>query len=301
MTASVERVYFIGGTGNSGAPAVKELLKNKVPVTLYARSPAKAQKLFGDDPNLTVIEGVFADLKPFEDSIAGHTRLFLVVAAGFENRFKYKVEIAQMAYAAGVKQIVHVSSISASSPWRTSMVADVHRTNEERIANIPNRGAYVVLRPAHFMSNLLWMEASDIKANTIVDVVDPELGQPWISNTDIGLVAANILQDPVEKHMDAVYEMVGEMVNRKDRAELLSQALGRKITYVQATPEETYESLVKKGFPHLLAYEMLTDAPGTMPDKASSMLSVLLKRKPETLAQWLEANKTALIEATKPE
>ncbi|KAI8149099.1 hypothetical protein BJV82DRAFT_590629 [Fennellomyces sp. T-0311] len=215
---------------------------------------------------------------------------------GFANRGKYTLEIAQKAYTSGVRKIVHCSSISAGFPWRTSLVGEVHRASEAGIMSIPNRGGYVTLRPAHFMSNHLGLEMETIKAsNTIVDVVDPEAVQQWISTNDIDLPAANILQEPIEKHADSVYEMIGDIVSCTDRAKPVGHALGRKIIYVKAKPEELYNNMIKAGFPHALAYEFTTEA--TMPEKISPGLSVLLKRQPETLAQWLEANKAALIEA----
>ncbi|KAI8149936.1 hypothetical protein BJV82DRAFT_573156 [Fennellomyces sp. T-0311] len=295
MVTAAEQIYVIGGTGNVGTAAIKELLRNKVQVTVYARSPAKAQNLFGNDPNLTVVEGDLDNLKPFEETITGHMRLFLLINTDFQNLAKYKTNIAQKAYASGVKQIVHISSISTTFPWRSSYIGEVHRQSEEGIVSIPNRGAYVTLRPARFMSNLLWLEINSIKfANAIIDTVDPGTEQHWISTNDIGLAAANILQEPIEKHSDGVYEMIGDVVSLTDRAELLTRVLGRKITYVRSTPEDSYKNMIEKaGLPHIMATDLLLDLP--IPAKVSPVLSILLKRQPETLSQWLEANKSALL------
>ncbi|KAI8149934.1 hypothetical protein BJV82DRAFT_585256 [Fennellomyces sp. T-0311] len=296
MTTTTERIYVIGGTGNVGTATVKELLKNKVLVTVYTRSPEKAKTVFGDDSNLTVVQGELADLKPFEDTIAGHTRLFLLLSPDNVFNFpKYKVAIAEKAYAAGVKQIVHNSSISTIFPWRSSVIGEANRRSEEGIVNIPNRGAYVAIRAARFFINHLTVEFNSIKfANAIVDTIDPDIEQAWTSTNDVGLVAANILQEPVEKHGDAVYELIGDVVNSADRAEILTKALGRKISYIKTTPEEKYKTLIEKaGLPHILAYEFLKE--NTAPVQVTPGFSILLKRKPETLAQWLEANKSLLL------
>ncbi|KAI8144879.1 hypothetical protein BJV82DRAFT_667420 [Fennellomyces sp. T-0311] len=294
MTAS-ERIYVVGGTGNVGTVVVKELLKKQVPVTLYARSPVKAQSLFGNDANLTIVEGDVNDLKPFEKSISGHTRLFLLVN-DFGNYVNLYVGIAEKAYTAGVKQIVQISSISVHFPWRASFIGDLNRDSEKGIIAIPNRGAFVSLRPYRFASNITWLEFQGIKEyNVIMDVVKPEEPQEWISPNDIGAAAANILQDPIEKHGDAAYEVVGDIVSPKDRAVLLSKALGRTISYKQVTPQEQYEIFTTQaGLPHPLAYHLLYQPQLT--DRATPGLSVLLGgRAPETLEQWIEANKAPLL------
>ncbi|KAI8138417.1 hypothetical protein BJV82DRAFT_523557 [Fennellomyces sp. T-0311] len=291
---TTERIYIIGGTGNVGTVVVKELLKKNIPVTLFARSPAKVQTLFGTNPNVSVVQGDVHDLKPFEKSIAGHTRLFLLVS-DFENLVKLNLAIAKKAYAAGIQQIVHLSSISVHFPWRTSFIGEINRDSEQGILAIPHRGTYVSLRPYRFMSNVMWLDFHSIKElNRIVDVVDPDELQEWSSPNDIGGVAATIFQDPIEKHGDAAYEMVSDVVSSKDRADRLTKALGRTIVYKQLTPQEQYDILVNRfAFSHPLAYHMVCQPQVT--DKVTPGLSLLLGRAPETLEQWLEANKTPLL------
>ncbi|KAI8144909.1 hypothetical protein BJV82DRAFT_606665 [Fennellomyces sp. T-0311] len=294
MTTS-ERIYIVGGTGTIGTVAVKELLKKGVAVTLYARSPAKAQTLFPNEPNLTVVEGDINDLKPLEESITGHTRLFLLVS-DLVKFTKLKTAIAQKAYAGGVKQIVDISSFASGYPWRSSPIGIIHQEAEQNILNIPDRGAFVALRPGRFMSNILWQDIHPIKAaNTIVDTQEPGHVQGWISPNDIGLTAANILQELIEKHGDSVYNLIGDVISLKDRAELLSKILGRTIVYTKATPEEQYKNFTQTiGFPHIIAFSFL-NAESPYGERVTPGFSILLGRAPETLAQYLEANKKALL------
>ncbi|KAI8144898.1 hypothetical protein BJV82DRAFT_606616 [Fennellomyces sp. T-0311] len=285
-----ERVYVIGSTGNVGSATVKELLKNDIPVTVYVRSPAKAKELFANHANLTFVQGDWNDLKPFEESIVGHTRLFLLVH-GLQDLVKIKSAIAQRAYAAGVKQIVHVSGVAVGDPWRSNYIGGVHRESEEAILAIPNRGAYVTLRPGRFMVNNITFEINPIKfLSAILDTEEPDTVQTWISTNDIGLVAANIFKDPIEKHGDAVYELIGDALTFSERAALLSKALRRTITYKKVSYEEKYSNLVQRAsLPHRLAYDFLQPEPTGY--KVTPGLSILLGRQPETFAQWLEANK----------
>ncbi|KAI8144878.1 hypothetical protein BJV82DRAFT_512614 [Fennellomyces sp. T-0311] len=295
MTLS-ERVYVIGGTGNAGTAAVKELLKNGISVTAYVRSPAKAQRLFPNEPNLTIVEGDVNDLKPLEESIAGHTRLFLLVN-DLVNLAKIKTEIAQKAYARGVKQVVDISSLAAAYPWRSSPSGIVHQEAEQSILDIPNRGTFVTLRPGLFMSNHFWLDLHSIQAaNTIVDIQEPEAVQHWISPNDIGLTAANILQEPIKKHGDAVYDLIGDAVSLKDRAEILSKVLDRPIAYTKVTAEEQYKNYTQAaGLPHTVAFSFLKSTTSTSILAITPGFSILLGRAPETLAQYLETNKAAFL------
>lgn len=294
-----EKIFIIGSTGNIGQPLVRKLLaKPKVALTLYARSAAKVQQVFGDQPidKVQIVEGDYADQKVFEQAIPGHTRLFLLVAS--PNFGEYPTIIrgfAEKAYNAGVQQIVLNSGITASTPWRTAIYSAANF--EEAILSLPNRKSLVTLRPANLMSNQLipGSEAHTAKtANTIFDVRNEDKLNPWISPNDIGEVAANILQDPNEKHGDAVYELIGDSRTPKEHAEILSRVLGKTITYQKITEEQLYEALTKQaGLPHTLTYMLLnltqftrTRTPG---------LSILLGRQPETLEQWIEKNKSAFL------
>ena len=291
---TTERVYIIGGTGNIGTATVRELLKKGMSVTVYARSPIKAQGLFGDNDKLAIVEGDLNDLKPFEESITGHTRLLLIVT-DLSRIATLKISLAQKAYAAGVQQIVDLSSITSGDSWRTSTIGRAHRVAEEGILAIQDRGAFVALRPGMFMSNQFHQDTHSIKSmNTIVGIAEPTGVQSWISSNDIGLIASNIFQDPIEKHGDAVYNILGDLVTCEGRAQILSKILGRTITYTKVSQEQMYQSLTEQaGFPHLVAYDFL----GLLsnPVTITPGLSILLGRQPETLAQYLEANKSLLL------
>lgn len=292
-----ERVFVIGGTGNTGKPVVEALLKANVPTTVLARTPEKVHQMFPSSVNnshFTIVKGDVTDYALFEKSIVGHTRLFFVVN-GFGNMIETKVTLAAKAYAAGVKQVVDVSSLSSGFPWRSSFIGVHHRSCEEGILAIPNRGAYVALRPSRFMSNMLWIDIHGIKANnTVYDTAEPDEREEWISPNDIGALAAIVLLDPVEKHGDAVYEMVGDYITPTKRAAVFSEALGREIKYQQISLPEKYKQL-NSHLPHAMAYELSIPFGGDGNPKRPAALSILLGREPETVEQWIKANKNGFL------
>lgn len=233
QSSASERIYIVGATGNTGRRVVKNLFECNVPVTVFVRSPAKARALFpnAEGTNLTIVEGSYDDIDVFKKTIAGHTRLYLLVH-GLQEILATCIPFAKAAYDAGVKQIVMMSSITAGFPWRVSRIGDAYRRAEEGILGIPNRGAYVALRPARFMTNQLLTDVHSIKtSNSFMFVEPPEYLDAWISPDDIGDAAARILREPIEKHADAVYEMVRDFCSHAKRAEDFSVALGRTIVY----------------------------------------------------------------------
>ncbi|KAI7860764.1 hypothetical protein BDC45DRAFT_492746 [Circinella umbellata] len=296
-----ERIFLVGATGNIGKPLVQKLLVNpKVALTLYVRTPAKVQELYGDqsEGKLKIVQGGYDDQESFKDSITGHTRLFLLVQTpGFQGNTHNVRSFAETAYAAGVQQIVLISGLGSSMPWRSNMVTNLGYSWESGIDSIPNRKNFVTLRPAYFMSNQTLGDAFSVKNyNKIIDSCEIDSFKPWISPDDIGELAANILQDPVEKHGDAVYEMVGDPRTPKEHAEILSHLLGKEIVYEKVSEEQSYEMMTKQaGMSHLVAYTFVFLTAQYENKRVTPGLSILLGRQPETLEQWIEKNKSIFL------
>ncbi|CDS06735.1 hypothetical protein LRAMOSA09262 [Lichtheimia ramosa] len=287
-----EKVYVLGATGNIGTEVVQELLNSGIHVTAYVRDPAKVKQ----HDLLTLVKGDYDDLTPFEKSIAGHTRLFLLVA-DLGKMARVKKTIAARAYEAGVKQIVDVSSFTVSAGGRRTAIGAAHTIAEDAIIAMENRGTLVALRPARFMTNQIWQDAATIKEQGVVcDTVDPDEPQTWISTSDIARLAVICLKDPVEKHGDIVYEMAAQCITPKERAAILSKVLGRPVSYKRLSVEDRYNYMVEKvGAPHFLAFTIAASVYKGFEDEPTPGLSLLLGREPETIEQWLEKNKNVFL------
>ncbi|KAI9249761.1 hypothetical protein BDA99DRAFT_523575 [Phascolomyces articulosus] len=279
-----DKVFIVGGTGHIGERCVQQLLNNNVPVTLYTRSPSKVQAKF---PQVAMVEGDYNDFTPLERGIQGHARLFLLVAdlAGMP---KIKETIATLAYRAGVKQIVDISSLAVTLPWRSTFLGNTHRLAEEAIHAIPQRsGTYVALRPTMFMTNHLWIDVQTIKKEGVLrHTADVDELEGFISNHDIADLAANVLQDSIEKHGDATYELTGCALTPRQRVAALEKVAGRKVEYVQISPKERYEKLIGMGMPHVMAMDLVSLFKGV--NTVSLGLPIVLGREPESFEQWLE-------------
>ncbi|CAO3670105.1 unnamed protein product [Umbelopsis ramanniana] len=286
----MSKVYVIGATGTIGNQLVKTLLSRGVQTTVLVRDPSKAAGLFGESENLTVVQGDYNDTESFKQSIVGHDRLFLLIF-DFANMGAIKGNYAEIAYSAGVKQIVDISSGAVNRPWRDSHISAIHYAGEQAIFNVPKRGSFVALRPTGFFSNHFFGDHMTIKfKGEILGSANPDTKLPWISPTDIAELAANVLTEPAEKHGDIVYHMTSVMLSGDERAEILSKALGKDIKYTQVSVEEQYKLWMENAhFPHFVAYGF---ADASQEGYATNpALSIVLYRPPQTLEAWLELNK----------
>ncbi|KAJ2959863.1 hypothetical protein NQZ79_g4682 [Umbelopsis isabellina] len=288
------KVYVLGATGGIGTQVVKELLEKGVPTTVLVRDPSKAKTLFGENDKLSVVQGDYSNIDSFKNSIVGHERLFLLVR-DIDNMPEIKKQFAQIAYEAGVKQVVDVSSGSVSGPWRASAITTAHYYSEKNIFELPNRGFYVALRPSAFFSNHFFGDHMTVKhKGAIFGAADPDEKASWISTTDIAHLAVNCLTEPVETHADIVYEMTTARLSGNERAAALSNALGKQIKYVQIPFEDAHKNFIEHAhMPHHIVYGVLDG--GLMPCPVNKGLSIVLHRKPETLEQWFAANKDAFM------
>ncbi|KAI8142125.1 hypothetical protein BJV82DRAFT_615634 [Fennellomyces sp. T-0311] len=279
----VSRVFVIGGTGKIGSVVVKELVDSGAQVTVYARSPEKVQQ-----PQVNVVQGDYSDLSPLRNAIGGHDRLFLLVVQ-VPNLDKVKHSISQIAYEAGVKQVVEING-KARAPFRHYEMLIPYTLAEQAIYAIPNRGAYVTLRPTNFMSNIFFTADRIKNENILIDAAAPDEKQEWISTNDIGRVAARILTDPIEKHGDAAYELIGDIKTPSERSAILSKVLGRTVDYKQVSSQALYDAYIKMGTSHAIAYFMATYNDVS---PLSRGLEILLGRKPETFEEWAAKNTNA--------
>ncbi|KAJ2958030.1 hypothetical protein NQZ79_g6375 [Umbelopsis isabellina] len=288
----MSKVYILGATGGVGAQVVKELLERQVPTTVLVRDPSKAASLFGKQDNLNIVQGDYDNVDNFRATIPGHERLFILVK-DIDSMSKIKVTFAKMAYEAGVKQIVDISSISVSGPYRENYIAAAHYFSEDAIYKLPIRGNYVALRPTSFFSNHFFGDNKTVQYKGIITGHQgPDEKMSWISTTDIAHLAVKIMTEPVEKHVDMVYNLTSVSMSGNERAAAISRAIGKEIKYVQVPFEQQYKAMVEFAqMPHYLVFGLL--AGNNDSSSVNEGLPLLLNRPTETLEEWITANKSA--------
>ena len=253
----------------------------------------KPKAMFQDDVNY--VQGDYENFERLWTSYFGTFSFVFLLVADLPRMKETKHTFAKLAWDAGVKQVVDISSSFASFPYRTSLIGHAHHQSEEAMLSIPNRSNLVAIRPSRFMTNHFWYDLYNVKKNhdALLDDQDPDVKGEWISTNDIAAVAAVVLQEPIEKHGDLVYELIGDSVSCKERAALFSKALGRPIEYRHISPQEKYAlSMEATHGAHGLVMDFVSVDTTSPPTKC---IPILLGRPAETFEQWINANKDFFI------
>lgn len=280
-------IAVIGATGNTGRAVVKELKSLGQSPICVVRNPDKAREVLGVDARTAVAE--LTDKAGLEKALKGVTSVFVVTGHNPQME-EQQNNILDAALDAGAKYLVRVGGgaalVSANSE---SVVGRGHHAVEERLRK--SGIGWVILRPGLFMQNVL-AQAAAIKADSkFVLAFGAELPVALIDVRDTGAVGARILIDPAP-HAGKTYEFTGKITTFAQFAEVLSQVLGRKISYVGVTPEQAMEAMKARGMPDWLVTHMGTiakiAAAGAFSTERTGPIRDIVGREPITTRQFVE-------------
>lgn len=280
-----EKIFVTGATGNIGTKLVQFISKKDIQVTVYARNIEKARKVLPKSKNIKFVEGDYSTMDVFEREISGHSRLFILVSV-HPDVVNIKSALSKIAYAAGVRQIVDISSISINFGYRESTFAALYRQCEDFSLGAAGEGQYyVALRPYQFFSNHVLLNTHSIKENQSFNTIhDFDWEEDFISPTDIAELASVVLTEPVEKHENCVYTMIGETLTANQRAATFSELLGKPITASKIPMQVMYDTLISHGMNHGTAIDLIQRRKSVGP---TPYFSVMIGRSPQTFREWL--------------
>ncbi|MFC9424889.1 SDR family oxidoreductase [Streptomyces sp. NPDC056987] len=230
-------ILVTGATGNIGSALLRQLrAAGAGPVRALTRDPERARAGGGIPHGVEAFGGDLARTASLEPALAGVRALFLV--SRVVPRAGADAEILAVARAAGVEQVVLVSSITALThphlgPARENLA--VERSLKE------SGMAWTILRPTQFASNaLLW--ADTVRARGTVRVPYADTGLPTVHPADIASVARVALTGP--GHHGRTYELTGPApVSARQQVGAIAAALGRDVPCVETGRREAHRRL----------------------------------------------------------
>jgi len=232
-------ILVTGATGKVGSAAVRELRSRGVPVRALVRDPDRARPLARLGAELAV--GDFAEPATLDGAMAGVDTLVLVGPGGPPEQ-----ELAAVAAAvrAGVGHVVKLTSqASPDSPIaRQRWHAEVER-------GLAASGlAHTLLRSNAFMQNLLMLAPGIARTGGFASSAGAgRIGM--VDARDVGAVAAAVAADPA-RHAARTYRLTGpQLVSYGDVAGVLSDVLGRTVTFRARSREEDRAEMVRAGLP----------------------------------------------------
>jgi uncharacterized protein YbjT (DUF2867 family) len=285
-------IAVIGATGNTGRTVVKELKALGQEPLSIVRNPDKAREVLGADAKVAIAE--LTDRAALEKALQGVKRLFVVTGHN-PQMAEQQINILEAAKKAGVEHYVKVSGGAAVvGPDAESIVGRGHHAIEEALKK--SGLGWVILRPGLFMQNTLAQAPSIKNDSKMVLPFAADLPLALIDVRDTGAVGARIMLDPAA-HAGKTYAYTGVTTNFGEFAEVFSQVLGKKISYIAATLEQAEQAMRGRGMPDWLVGHQIAMArlagKGAFSSENTQPIKDLAKRAPLTTRQYVETYKGA--------
>jgi uncharacterized protein YbjT (DUF2867 family) len=240
----VGTILVTGATGTVGSEVVKQLSSDASSYNIKAgvHSIENANKVQQYDR----VKGVHIDydkIEGLESAFKDVDKLFLLTHPSSKT-VEHESNLVTEAKKSGIKHIVKQSIM------RADLGADVeamrlHRQTERLIENsgIP----YTFLRPNEFMQGFINFQGATIKSNNAFYVPAEDAKVSFVDARDIAAVAVKALLEG-DKYYSKTYMITGpEALSYHQAADILSNATGKKIDYVNISDEEAREGMKEAG------------------------------------------------------
>jgi uncharacterized protein YbjT (DUF2867 family) len=283
-------IAVVGATGNTGRAVVKALKALGQDPICIVRNAQKAREVLGPDAKTAVAE--LTDRPALEQALKGVTSVFVVTGHN-PQMVEQQNNVLDATLQAGVTYLVRVSgNRQLITPDSGSVIGRSHYAIEEKLRASGIK--WVILRPGLFMQNTFAAVPSIKNDGKIAQPFAADLPLAFIDVRDTGAVGAHVLLDPAP-HVGKIYEFTGALSNYGEFAEVFSQVLGRKITYVPLTVEQNMEGMKARGMPDWLITHLATvgklAANGALSSEKTEPIRDIVKRPPLTTRQFVEDHK----------
>lgn len=268
-------ILVTGATGTIGSHLVRELVRQDELV----RAGIHVRPLEFDGVETCSID--FDQPETLPPALEGVDTLFLLSRDVFHEK-----PMVDAAIEAGVERVVYISSFNAETD--TFIVGQLHREVEQYIQD--SDMIWTILRPNYLMQNFVTIMGEEIRNE---DAFYDSIGDARVSQVDardVSQVAARVITE--SGHENQAYELSGpEALSHHQAAEALSEALGRRIQYLELDDETYRRRLLSQGVPeefagYLVDVNRRNRKGETDDDKITDSVRNILGREPTTFSQF---------------
>ena len=279
------KIMITGALGNVGGYVAKYAIENGQDVVCADIDIQALNKKFGDKTKNVYFD--FTDAKTFKDALDGVDRVFIMRPPhlGKPEDLKPFIDILK-----DIKHIRLVSFLSLIGIERNPIPPHYKIEKYIEKAELP----FCHIRPSFFMQNISGVHAFEIKEfNRIVVPVKKALTS-FIDAEDIGEITAKVLSEP-EKHKNKGYSITGgEAIDYNEVAKILSEELGREITYANLKPSlaKQYWKQIRgldKEYSTVMEMLYMMTRMGTA-KKVTTVYKDIMNKEPQTFRQFVRKN-----------
>jgi len=260
-------ILVTGATGNNGAELIKCLSRSGAVFRAMIRKQQDRES--GPLRGVECVEADFDNSRTVRCALEGAERAFLVTNSSAHAE-RQQLAFVEAARSAGLRHMVYLSQLHAAvdSPVR---FLRYHAVVESAISS--SGIAFTHLRPNLYMQGLLGFRSTIIPQRCFfapagdarVSIVDVR---------DIAAVAATALTQ--SGHDGKIYDITGpEALTHAEMASQLSEATGKRITYVDVPETVMYETLLRLGVPGWQAEGLVEDYAHYRRGEASTISSAV--------------------------
>lgn len=223
-------IAITGVTGKLGGYLASELNQLGIESRHLARRPEKAQTY----ANAELVQSFYDESDQTIKSLTGIEVLFMVSARESLSRLEEHKALLRAAQKAGVKHIIYTSFMNAR-PDATFTLARDHAWTEAYIKELGF--SYTFLRDNFYLD--MFLEIAEQAS-----LLRGPAGQGKVSAllcSDVAAVALRILQEPAKWENQTLNLTGPQALSLEEMAALLTQYLGKEVTYYDEGLEEAYE------------------------------------------------------------
>src|SRR5580693_9287931 len=237
-------MILVTTAGKVGAETARLLRERDVPVRVLVRDPAKAAARALAEAGAEIATGDLDVPASIDEAMSGISGVVLVSPAVPAQ----ELAVVRSAAQAGVSHVVKATSKApADSPiarrrWQAEIEAGL------AASGIP----HTLLRSNDYMQNVLALAPAIAKTSSFGSAAGKGRSG-MVDARDVAAVAAEIAAAPAA-HAGQTYWLTGpRLISNYDVAAVLSELLGRTITYQELTVEENTEAMISAGVPEQIA------------------------------------------------
>jgi NAD(P)H dehydrogenase (quinone) len=288
-------LLLTGVTGNLGREIINNLLKmpvdKKSVITATHRPESEEAKQIAD-AGFEVRRLDYNDPASLDSALQGvHKMLMISTWDTNDLRVKQHANAVDGAVRAGVQHIVYTSFINASPHSLMDHNTQVHAVTEEKIRSTDL--AYTFLRHGLYAESTMMIDFKQTLATGKLLRSGGDAKSSFIGRDDLAVSAATVLIN--DGHENAIYTETGtEAITYSEVAAAMTEVFGKSIEFVDLTPEQWYEHILKMGVPEPVARTSISSVKASRAGEFSLLTDdyeTITGRKPRTFKQLLADNR----------